>query len=163
MTLFDINQAILDCVDLDTGEIIDTAKLDELQMAKSEKIGNIAAYIKNVTAEAKAIKEEEDILAARRKACENKAKRLKEYLMTALNGEKYKDARVSVYYGKSAEAVRFAGDDEHAFVEWAKANAPEYLTIPEPVVNKAAVKEAINSGLEFSLASLESTKYIVVK
>ena len=160
MTLYEIDKAILDCVDLETGEVLDTAALDALQMEKREKIGNIAAYIKNLTAEAKALKEEADNLTARRTAAENKVKRLKDYLMQSLNGEKYKDSRVSVYYGKSAEAVKIA--DEKEFIEWASSSAPEYLTYT-PSINKTAVKEAIQSGLELSRATLEATNYIVVR
>lgn len=163
MTLFEIDQQILDCVDMETGEILDLEKLDSLQMEKKEKIGNVAAFIKNLVAESKALKEEEDILAARRRACDNKVKRLKDYLQESLNGEKFKDSRVSIYYGKTAPSVKFAGDDEKAFIDWAKTSAPEYLTYSEPTVNKARLKEDISSGLEFSLASLEQSSYIVIK
>lgn len=163
MTLYEINQGILDCVDEETGEIIDVAKLDALQLARDEKISNIAAYIKNLTAESKAIKAEEDALAARRKAADRKVKDLKDFLATALNGQKFKDARCSVYFSKTAPAVHFENDDEHGFIEWAKENAPEYLVYAEPTVNKTKLKEDINSGLEFSKASLESSTYIVIK
>lgn len=37
MTLYEINNAILECVDMETGEIIDSDKLSELQMAFDEK------------------------------------------------------------------------------------------------------------------------------
>jgi CheY-like chemotaxis protein len=92
-----------------------------------------------------------------------KIKDLKAYLETALNGQKYKDARCSIYFSRSAPAVRFADDDEHGFIEWAKTNAPEYLVYAEPSVNKTKLKEDINSGLEFSKATLESSTYIVIK
>lgn len=163
MTLYEINQGILDCVDAETGEIIDVEKLDALQLARDEKIGNIAAYIKNLSAESKAIKAEEDALAARRKSADKKIKDLKDYLAAALNGQKFKDARCSVYFSRSAPAVRFANDDERGFVEWAKENAPEYLVYAEPTVNKTKLKDDINSGLEFSKATLEASTYIVIK
>ena len=163
MTLYEIDQAILDCVDMETGEVIDVEKLDELQLAKEEKIGNIAAFIKNLTAESKALKEEEDALAARRKSADKKIKSLKDYLSSALAGQKFKDSRCSIYFSKSAPSVHFPNDDEKAFVEWAKEHAPEYLTYAEPTVNKTRLKEDINSGLEFSLASLEASTYIVIK
>lgn len=163
MTLYEINQGILDCVDEETGEIIDVAKLDALQLARDEKISNIAAYIKNLSAESKAIKAEEDALAVRRKAADRKVKDLKDFLATALNGQKFKDSRCSIYFSKTAPAVHFENDDEHGFIEWAKQNAPEYLTYAEPTVNKTKLKEDINSGLEFSKATLESSTYIVIK
>lgn len=163
MTLYEINQGILDCVDAETGEIIDVEKLDALQLARDEKIGNVAAYIKNLSAESKAIKAEEDALAARRKSADKKIKDLKDYLAAALNGQKFKDSRCSIYFSKTAPAVHFENDDERGFIEWAKENAPEYLTYAEPTVNKTKLKEDINSGLEFSKASLESSTYIVIK
>lgn len=163
MTLYEINQQILDCIDIETGEIIDVDRLDSLQMERDEKVGNIAAFIKNLSAESKAIKAEEDALAARRKSADKKIKDLKDYLAAALNGQKFKDARCSVYFSRSAPAVRFANDDERGFVEWAKEHAPEYLVYAEPTVNKTKLKDDINSGLEFSKASLESSTYIVIK
>ena len=37
MTIYEIDQAIMRCVDLETGEIIDTEKLDKLQMERGFK------------------------------------------------------------------------------------------------------------------------------
>ena len=70
MTLYEINaalEAFESEVDEDTGEILNYDKLAELNMAKDEKRENIALYIKNLTAEAKAIREEEKALAERRR------------------------------------------------------------------------------------------------
>ena len=47
-TLYEINQDILDCIDLETGEVFDLDKLQNLQMEKNEKIENIALLIKNL-------------------------------------------------------------------------------------------------------------------
>ena len=41
--LYEINQDILDCVDLETGEILDTEKLDALQMEREAKLEGVAA------------------------------------------------------------------------------------------------------------------------
>ena len=41
-TLYEINQGIIDCVDMETGEIIDAEKLAELQINRKDKIENIA-------------------------------------------------------------------------------------------------------------------------
>lgn len=85
-TLYEINNEILNCVDLETGEIVDMEKLEALQLAFDEKVEGIACWVKNLLADAKAIKEEKDALAARQKNCENKAASLKEYLSSALGG-----------------------------------------------------------------------------
>ena len=42
MTIYEIDQAIMECVDFETGEIIDTEQLDELQMERDTKLENVA-------------------------------------------------------------------------------------------------------------------------
>ena len=95
-TLYEINQEILNCVDMETGEIIDMDKLGELQLAFDVKVENIALWIKNLLSDAEAIKAEKNRLAERQKSCENKAKSLKEYLNTYLGGQKFKTPKVSI-------------------------------------------------------------------
>ena len=38
MTLYEINEEIMACVDAETGEVVDAEKLEELLIAKEEKI-----------------------------------------------------------------------------------------------------------------------------
>lgn len=69
-TLYDINaelQNLLEvgfdeeCIDQDTGEILEqavAAKIAALQLKESDKKESVALYIKNLTAESKALKEE---------------------------------------------------------------------------------------------------------
>ena len=63
--LYDIDQDILNCVDLETGEILDTEKLDALQMERERKLEGVVLWIKDMKAEATAVKEEADKLNAR--------------------------------------------------------------------------------------------------
>lgn len=58
MTLYEIDSAIMDCVDEETGEIIDLEKLEALNIERDKKVEGIALAVKNYAAEAKAIKEE---------------------------------------------------------------------------------------------------------
>ena len=48
MKLYEINEAIENCVDTETGEILDEAALDALKIEREEKIRNIAAWIVNL-------------------------------------------------------------------------------------------------------------------
>ena len=80
-TLYEIEQAIMDCVDFETGEIIDIEKLDQLQIDRDVKIENIALFIKNLLSDAAGIKAEKDNLAQRQRVAENKAKNLKKYIL----------------------------------------------------------------------------------
>lgn len=77
MNLFEIENEIMNCWDQETGEIFDSKKMDQLEMARDTKIENIALYIKNLTADAEALKAEKQSFAERQKAAENKAEALK--------------------------------------------------------------------------------------
>ena len=56
MTIYDIDNAILECIDMETGEIIDTDKLNELELERESKIEGVACWIKDLKAEAEALK-----------------------------------------------------------------------------------------------------------
>lgn len=88
MSIYEIDDSILSLVDMETGEIEDEKRFDELQMERMQKVENIGCFYKNLVAEAKAMKDEEANLAQRRKAVENKAERVKALLVYALKGEK---------------------------------------------------------------------------
>lgn len=103
MNIYEINQAIMSCIDFDSGEVIDLEKLQELQMEKEQKIENVACWIKNLAAESAAIKDEISNLQDRMKANEKKAESLKGYLNYALEGEKFHTAKVAVSWRKSEQ------------------------------------------------------------
>lgn len=107
MTIYEIEAAILETVDEETGEIIDIDRLNALEMERDRKISNVACWIKDLKAEAEAIKAEKQALDKRQKAAENKAESLKEWLSGILQGEKFKDSRCSISYRKS-ERVNFS-------------------------------------------------------
>ena len=95
MKLYEINEQILNCIDTETGEIIDIEKLNELQIEKDEKLENLALWYKDLIAEANALKEEKEAFAAREKAAKNKAESIKNYLSYILNGENFKTTKCS--------------------------------------------------------------------
>lgn len=100
-SLYEINQQLLDTIDLDTGEIIDTHKFDQLQLERNEKLENVALWYKNLLSEAAAYKAEKDVFADKQKRAEAKADSLKKYLDSALNGSKFETVKVNVSYRKS--------------------------------------------------------------
>lgn len=140
MKLYEILEALEGCVDQETGEIIDMEALDALEMEYEKKISDIACWIKNLKAEAEALKNEKDALAKRQKVCENKAESLKNYLDRVLNGAKFKDARCSISYRKS-ESVEV---DENAIEE-----LPARFIKVEKSVMKQALKDALKGGQSF--------------
>ena len=131
----------------------DEEKLQKLQMDFSDKVEGIACWIKNLLSDAAAIKAEKDILAEREKACKNKAESLKRYLQSALDGEKFKTAKVSISYRKS-ESVQV--DDITKLDE-------EYLKYEEPSVNKTKVKQALKSGILLQGVQLIENQNIQIK
>lgn len=124
-------------VDTETGEILTTEEIDQLLMDRNEKIENCLLFVKNMRAEAKALKEEIDKLTARMKACNNKAEWTKEYAQNALHGEKFKTARVSVSYGKT-KSVHINFDDMSLLPE-------EYQKVKYEA-DKTALKKALEGG-----------------
>ena len=112
MTLYEINESIRAVLDAmadeqtETGEIDDSFifELDRLQEQRDEKLEAIGCYIKNLDAECKALKDEEDALKARRGAKEKKLERLEEYVKNNLieNGDTKKEfPRVCFSFRKS--------------------------------------------------------------
>lgn len=100
-SLYTINQEILNCVDLETGEILDEQAFEALQMERNEKLENIALWVKNLLSEAEALKAEEKAFAEREKKARNKAESLKRYLDSALKGQKFNTTKVAISYRKS--------------------------------------------------------------
>lgn len=160
--LYEIDEEILSCVDQETGEILDTEKLDALQMEREEKLEGVALWVKDLKAEADAVKAEADKLTARKKALDNKIESIKTWLMTALGGEKLKTPRCNVYQTHSQKVVI---DDEKALVDMfmASPSGEKYLRIREPEIDKAALKDSMKNGFEFEFAHLEETESVVIK
>lgn len=108
MTLYEIDKALMAAfdaaVDAETGEIInDDAYADfcQLDMDRDAKIENVGLWIKDLKAEAEAIRAEELLLSGRRRAKENKLEQLKSWLSYALDGEKFETAKLRISYRKS--------------------------------------------------------------
>ena len=135
--LYEIQEDILSCIDLKTGEIIDVERLHGLQMERRQKIRNIACWIKNLLADARAYEDEEKTFAARKSAAKNKADRLKQYLSDCLHGEKIQDREFSIGWRKS----------QKIHIDEGAAIPPAYL-IPAPdKVDKQGLKDALRQGV----------------
>ena len=159
MTIYEIDQAIMECVDLETGEIIDTEQLDKLQMEREEKLENIACWIKDLNAEAEAIKTEKQILANRQKVAENKAESLKKYLAYALDGQKFSTAKCAVSF-RNTESVEVTEEGLEALMK----EHDELLTYKAPEPNKTAIKNAIkNDGLNVAGVQLVQNISTIIK
>ena len=101
MNLYEIDKAILACIDPEPGELIDEAGLPDLQMARTQKIQHVALWLKNLNASAAAYKAERDAFDERMKQAQKKAESLKRYLADALGGEKFVTDECAVSFRKS--------------------------------------------------------------
>jgi hypothetical protein len=153
MTLYEIDQQLLDCIDLETGEIIDAEKLNALMMERDEKIEKVALWIKELKAEAEALKAEKQSFADRQRAAENKIESLKKWLADALNGEKFKTTKVAVSFRKTKSV-----DVPDVF-----ALDENYIKYAEPTADKAAIKKAIEAGETVKGAQLVENVSISIK
>lgn len=146
MKLYEIDEAILNLVDPETGEILDYEAFEELKMAREEKVEGMALWAKNLDAEAKAIKAEEDALKARRQSLEKKSESLKGYLREILGGNKFSTPRVACTFRKTKSLEI---PDEAAFIQ-AMQESMHYgfLRYKAPEINKTEITNAIKAGQE---------------
>lgn len=155
-TLYEISadlQAVIDgglVFDEETGEIIwDADNLNELEAAFETKLEGCALFIKNLTAEAAAIKAEETALAERRRMVERKAERMKAYVTDCLKDKveahRFETPRVALSLRRSEQVV----------ISDAAQLAPEFVTVKTTETpNKTAIKKAIKAGAEVAGAAL---------
>jgi len=159
--LYDIDAAILDCVDQETGEILDPEKLDALQMEREQKLEGVALWVKDLKAEAEAVKVEADKLNARKKALDNKIDGLKNWLLYALNGEKLKTPRCNVY---QIHNQKLNVQDEPGLISFLKTleDPGRFVRYTEDL-RKDEIKKALKEGYEIPGAVLEETESVVIK
>lgn len=161
MSLYQIDQALLDLVDTETGEITDIEALDRLSMERDEKIENVACWYKNLVAEAKAIRDEEKSLADRRQSAERKADSLKRYLGDALQGQKFQTSRCAVTFRKTT-AVNVL--DPALVMNWAENHDHEdCVRYKDPDLDKTALAKVLKLGIEVPGAELSEGLSVGVK
>lgn len=158
MNLYEIDYSILNCVDAETGEILDVDMLNALEMERDAKIENIALWIKNLLSDAEQIKKEREVLAERERVVKNKAESLKNYLYNYLNGTKFETPKVKVSFRKS-EIVNILDVKEIMKID----NAEKYLKYTDPTPDKIAIKQAIKKGIDIPGCSLVKKDNMQIK
>ena len=169
MTLYDIDAQIaaLDVaaeddmlIDEETGELISVAQaLDALRMEREAKLENVACWVKNLSAEADAIREEENRLVKRRKAAETKAANLKAWLLAAMTREdgttdKLKTGRVSISVKRNPPSTVV---DDELLPSTYKVAKITYQA------NKELIKRELLAGGEVPGAHLEYGRSVIIK
>lgn len=149
--------------ELATGAWFDT--LDGMESEFDRKAENVAQYIKELRAESDAIREEEKVLAARRKSKEKRSESLTAYLMNCMEQihlDKIETARCKLSIRRNAESVQCA--DEYALVEQlAKKGRDDLLRFKDPELNKTALKAALKAGEQLDGAQLVRTESLIIK
>ena len=158
MKLYEIDEAILNCIDTETGEIIDADQLDKLTMEREAKLENVACWIKDLKAEAEALKAEKMAFTERQKVAENKMESLKKYLAYALDGKKFSTAKCAVSF-RNTESVEVTEEGLEALMK----EHDELLTYKAPEPNKTAIKQAIKDGLNVAGVQLVQNISTIIK
>lgn len=162
MRLYEINAELEKLIDPETGEIADLELFEQLGMERSQKIENIALWIKNLDSDTESLKTEEKKLKERRVSAENNAERLRDFLAGMLtDGEKFETPRVKLSWRKS-EFVKILIPDED-FITWANTVRPDLLRYNEPSLDKTAIKKALNAGEEITAATLLQSNNLQIK
>ena len=161
MRLYEIPAAMrfaLDCMEVDeeTGEILNSAELEQIEGAARDKIEASALYILELEAEAEAVKAEASRMLDRSKSLAKKAERIKALVQSALPAldGKVKTARVTVSI-RTTQAVEVSEG----------ANLPEAYTTVKTTVspNKIAIKQALLDGVEVSGCHLEARESVSIR
>ena len=152
--LYEIDSEILKCVDMETGEIVDTEKLEALEIEREKKIEGVILWRKDLLAEAEAVKNEARNLSNRARALENKAEQLKSYTEYALHGEKFKTKRCTVSYRKSSSVVI---DNVNLLP------VEVWKDVSEDWISKSKIKDLIERGEEVKGAHIEDKQSIIIK
>ena len=162
MTLYEIKEQFLTVlnglsIDEDTGELIGADALDAIESEFQDKAVAIGCYIKELCAEAAAIKAEETELEKRRKSRENKAEKLKAYLaetMQTLGKEFVEDPKLRISFRPSA-AVE-ATDETLIPAEYWKETVTRKM-------DKKKISDAINAGISVPGAEIVKRQNLQIK
>lgn len=171
MTLYDYSADFIELFDkldeMQGDEDLEQAWFDTLESIECDfmdKAENIAAYIKSLNAYADTLKAEEKKLAERRRAKENRAERLKKYLLDCMERthiSKVDRPMAQISVRNNAESPHFKSESE--FITWAQENADELLRYKPPEIDKTAVKNYLKDGGKLDGVTLERSKSVIIK
>ena len=145
-------------LELDAQTVADT--LEGLSGELEVKATNVAAFARNLEASAEAIKNAEAQMAARRRAIENRANHLREYLK--MNMERTGITKIDGPYF----ALTIKKNPPAVHVEAPELVPAEYMKTPPPpppVLDKKGVAEALKSGKDVPGCRLEQGTRLEIK
>lgn len=161
MKLYEINEQIEallplgdDYVDVETGEMFTREEFEQLNLQRDEKVEGVCLWIKNLDAEAAAVKAERDNLYQREKGLKNKVERLKKFIGNYLDGEKFSTSKVAVSFRKS-KAINIIDESliPDEFMVETVTKKPD----------KKALKDVLKSGTEVSGAAIQERRSVIIR
>lgn len=151
-------QEMMEDPELDPQTLADT--LEAIEGELEIKAENYAKVMKNLEGDIVAIKAEIDRLTAKKRAIENNIKNMKATLqnvMEVTGKTKFKTDLFSFGIQKNAPSVVIDVEDVRDIPE-------DYLKFKEPEVDKTAIKDAINNGVDLSgIAHLEQSQSLRIR
>lgn len=150
--------AMLEELDIDDQTFIDT--LEGMQGDLQAKATSVGAFIRNLEASASAIKEAEATMSNRRKALENKAKRINAYLlgcMQAAGMTRIESPYFVLAIKSNPPAVQI--DDERQI----PADYWKDQPMPPKTIDKTLIKQSIRDGFNVPGASLVQSVRLEVR
>lgn len=132
-------------------------QLEALTVERAKKLENIVLYIKNLTALADDIKQEEKNLKARRESIEKKAESLIKYVSDSMlkNGESAMESSRYKLSFRRSESVEIV--DESLIPKKFKAKEIVFK------IQKAEIKKALKSGIKVKGAELLEKQNLQIK
>ena len=132
--------------------------LIDAEIELSDKVENIAKFIKNLEAERESFKKESDRLASKAKSFANKADNLKRYLQDSLEVSGVDKVKGSLF------TVSLRNNPFSLDLSSAEHIPMEFKRTPEPVVNKRELLKYIKeTGETFEGVELKRTRSLVIK
>lgn len=159
MRLYEMTKSYAELLEM--AEVMEEAvfqdTLSAIEEAIEEKAENMAKLIRCLEADAKAIKEEEQRLADRRKAIENKVSGIKEYLqnqMEVAGLDKVKRPTITISIQANPPSVDVL--DESVIPS-------DYMIQVAPKIDKKAILTALKDGLIIEGCSIKQGRSVRIK
>jgi dsDNA-specific endonuclease/ATPase MutS2 len=130
--------------------------LDELEGELIEKADNIVRYIRNLSAEAEALKAEEAALYKKRRAVENKAERLKAYLAAQMTLCGLRELRAGLFKLRLQPTPPAISIVDEAAI-------PEQYRKVKVEIDKLAIRDALKAGEEVPGIEVQRGEALVIR
>lgn len=158
MLLYELGQIEIEILEqLESEDGIDKEVYDRLKLDEEEKIVRCARIYKQLVSDTQACREEANRLAERKRKLENNAERLRSHILDGMkltNTSKIRRPEFDISLRKNPPSLRIS--DEHSIPE-------EYFRVPEPILDKTALKEAVKNGMQIEGVALVQTERVDIK